>query len=257
VSHEGRVALVTGAASGIGRSVAEQIAAAGGRVVAVDLDREALAWTENADGVIGRVVNVTREEDNAAAVEEAVQSFGGLDALVLNAGTAMPGSIDHLDLADYRRCMDVNLGGVVLGLRAALPALRASKAPAVAVTASISGLGGDPGLWAYNTAKGGVVNFVRAMAIELGREGIRVNGVCPGPTRSGMTRAIEEDTPAVYEALRRNIPLQRWGESHEVAAVLCFLVSTASSIVTGALVPADGGISAGTGQFPLPPLLKR
>ena len=118
-------------------------------------------------------------------------------------------------------------------------------------TASVSGLRADPGLWAYNSAKGAVVNLVRSAAIELGHEGIRVNGVCPGPTRTGMTRQIEQDAPEVFETLRRNIPLGRWGEASEIAEVIAFLVSPAASFVNGALVPVDGGILAHTGQFGL------
>jgi meso-butanediol dehydrogenase / (S,S)-butanediol dehydrogenase / diacetyl reductase len=117
----------------------------------------------------------------------------------------------------------------------------------VVVTASVSGLGGDPGLWAYNTAKGGVTNFVRAAALELGREGIRINAVCPGPTHTGMTADIRQSP--VYDELRRHIPLGRWGEPEEIAAVITFLGSPAASFVNGAMVPVDGGVFAGTGQF--------
>ncbi len=135
----------------------------------------------------------------------------------------------------------------MLGVRAALPALRKADRPAVVVTASVSGLGGDPGLWAYNTAKGGVANFVRAAALELGREGIRINAVCPGPTHTGMTADIRQSP--VYDELRRHIPLGRWGEPEEIAAVITFLGSPAASFVNGAMVPVDGGVFAGTGQF--------
>ena len=131
--------------------------------------------------------------------------------------------------------------------RAALPALRRSASPAIAVTASVSGLGGDPGLWAYNAAKGGVINFVRSAALELGREGIRINAVCPGPIHTGMTGALRQ-SPA-HEALRRHIPLGRWGEADEVASVLVFLCSPAASFVNGAVVPVDGGVSASSAQF--------
>ena len=142
----------------------------------------------------------------------------------------------------------VNLRAVVLGVRAALPALRKASDPAIAVTASVSGLGGDPGLWAYNAAKGGVVNFVRSAALELGRQGIRVNAVCPGPTHTGMTQGILQ-SPAVHEELRRHVPLGRWGEPEEIAAVLTFLTSPAASFVNGAIVPVDGGVFAGSAQF--------
>lgn len=102
-------------------------------------------------------------------------------------------------------------------------------------------------MWAYNAAKGGVVNFVRAAALELGREGIRVNAVCPGPTHTGMTAGVLQSS--MHEELRRHIPLGRWGEAHEIAAVLTFLASPVASFVNGAIVPVDGGVFAGSAQF--------
>jgi meso-butanediol dehydrogenase/(S,S)-butanediol dehydrogenase/diacetyl reductase len=250
-SDASRVAVVTGAASGIGRAVGEQWLVAGGSLVAVDL------VASDFDGEhTGRAVAITGDVSDPATsarmVAAAVDRFGGLDALVLNAGMPATGAVDDLPLETFERVLDVNLRGVVLGLRAALPALRGSTSAAVVVTASVSGLGGDPGMWAYNTAKGAVVNFVRAASLELASQGIRVNAVCPGPIRTGMTKPITEAAPAVAESLQRNIPLQRWGEAGEVAAVITFLASPAASFVTGAIVPVDGGISASSGQFPPP-----
>jgi NAD(P)-dependent dehydrogenase (short-subunit alcohol dehydrogenase family) len=243
----GRVAIITGAGSGIGLAAAKRVLALGGRVVAVDLDEKGLAWAEGASGVRRVAGDVTLEATNAQAVA-AAQQLGGVNALMLNAGLPATGAIDQLDLATFDRVMDVNLRAVVLGVRAALPELRKASDPAIVVTASVSGLGGDPGLWAYNTAKGGVVNFVRSAALELGRQGIRVNAVCPGPTHTGMTTNIQQ-IPAVHEELRRHVPLGRWGEAEEIAAVLTFLTSPAASFVNGAIVPVDGGVFAGTAQF--------
>lgn len=243
-----RVAIVTGAASGIGRAATARILDQGGRVVAVD--REALALDKLKDATRSdiRIVvgDVTLEETYARAIE-AARELGGLNTMLLNAGSVVTGQIDSLDMAEFDRIVNVNLRAVVLGVRAGLPLLRAAVAPSIVVTASVSGLGGDPGMWAYNAAKGGVVNFVRAAALELGREGIRVNAVCPGPTHTGMTTGVLQSP--MHEELRRHIPLGRWGEAHEIAAVLTFLASPAASFVNGAIVPVDGGVFAGTAQF--------
>jgi NAD(P)-dependent dehydrogenase (short-subunit alcohol dehydrogenase family) len=243
----GRVAIVTGGGSGIGLATAKRILALGGRVVAVDLEEKGLEALKGAAGVKTVAGDVTLEGTNAAAVA-AAQELGGLNALILNAGLPSQGAIDQLDMDTFDRVIAVNLRAAVLGVRTALPALRKADGPSIAVTASVSGLGGDPGLWAYNTAKGGVVNFVRSAALELGKQGIRVNAVCPGPTHTGMTQGIQQ-APPVHEELRRHIPLGRWGEAEEIAAVLVFLTSPAASFVNGAIVPVDGGVFAGTAQF--------
>jgi NAD(P)-dependent dehydrogenase (short-subunit alcohol dehydrogenase family) len=243
----GRLAIVTGAGSGIGRAAAQRILASGGRVVAVDLEAKGLAAFDGLAGAKTLAGDVTSEATNAAAVAAAAE-LGGANALILNAGLPASGPIDKLDLATFDRVLEVNLRAVVVGVRAALPALRKANAPAIAVTASVSGLGGDPNMWAYNAAKGGVVNLVRSLALDLGREGIRVNAVCPGPTHTGMTQGIQQLQP-VHEELRRHIPLGRWGEAEEIAAVLVFLTSPAASFVNGAIVPVDGGVFAGSAQF--------
>jgi meso-butanediol dehydrogenase / (S,S)-butanediol dehydrogenase / diacetyl reductase len=156
-----------------------------------------------------------------------------------------------MDEAD--RVLEVNLRGVILGIRAALPALRAGGGGAIVVTASISGLFGDPSMWAYNASKGGVINLVRSVAIDLANEGIRVNAVCPGGIAgTGMTSPMEEHAPDHFEEMRSHVPMQRWGRPEEVAAAITFLLSDDASFVTGVALPVDGGVTAGTGQFRTP-----
>ena len=246
-----RVVIVTGAASGIGRATAERLYAKGDSVVALDREAEQLAWIDEVgagDRVVALAGDVTSQESNDDAVRAAIDRFGRLDAAVFNAGVAMSGDLLQLPLEEFDRSIAVNVRAVVLGIRAVVPALRASSGGRIVVTASTSGIAADPNMWAYNAAKGAVINLVRAAAIDLGADGITVNAVCPGPTETGMTTRLKS-LPEAYEGLRRRIPLQRWGTAGEIAAVIDFLTSADASFVTGAVVPVDGGITASTGQF--------
>ncbi len=243
--------MVTGAASGIGRAVIAAFVRSGGSAVAVDRDADTLGWVAD-DGLADRVAivvgDVTSNETNVAAVNLALERFGRLDSAIFNAGVSMGGGLLDLPMEDFDRAMNVNVRAVALGIRSVTPAMRAAGAGRIVVTASTSGIGGDPNMWAYNTTKGAVINLVRAAAIDLGPDGITVNAVCPGPTETPMTSRLQS-LPEVHEDLRRAIPLQRWGQPEEIAAMIVFLASREASFVNGAIIPVDGGITASTGQF--------
>src|SRR5438445_2416153 len=186
----GRVAIVTGAASGIGAATAAALAADGARVVVADLDRERGPQVADEVGGTFHWVDVADDAQVTRLIGDTAQATGRLDVLVSGAFATSFGSIESLGLAEWSRTLDVTLTPLFTALRAAIPVMRAQNGGAVVNVASISGLGGDRGLAAYNAAKAAVVNLTRTAALELARAGIRVNAVCPGLI----------DTPALERA---------------------------------------------------------
>ncbi len=248
-----RVAVVTGAASGIGRACVELFASRGCAVVAVDLAFADSAWVDALDHVVTFTGDISDDAVNAAMVHQALESFGRLDVAVLNAGVVGgPGLEEPGALERFDEVIAVNVRGVASGIRNAAPAMRrTSDSPAIVATASTSGLGGDARNWAYNASKAAVINLVRAAAMDYGCEGIRINAVAPGPVETGMT-AMLKHAPAIHTAMARRIPLQRWGQPSELAEAVWFLSSPAASFIHGVTLPVDGGLSASAGHFDLP-----
>jgi NAD(P)-dependent dehydrogenase (short-subunit alcohol dehydrogenase family) len=244
-----QIAVVTGAADGIGRATAERLSANGWSVVASDINGNRLnQWATGMPNIVTAVADVSRAEENEKLVELAVSEFGGLDSMILNAGVAYAGSIESAPLDQFEQIVAVNMFGVVHGVRAALPELRKAANPSIVVTASTNGLGGDHSMSYYTASKFGAVGLVKAMAREIGFEGIRINAVCPGATWTGMTRPVGAEEPEVAKSVAAEIPLGRWAEPHEIAAAIEFLASPAASFITGVALPVDGGANTGVGM---------
>ena len=195
------------------------------------------------------VADISDWDDAQRMVKTTLETFGAVDVLVNNAGVATMGMIDQIDIDEYRKAMAIDVDGVFYATRAAWASLKASKGNVVN-TSSVSGLGGDWGMFAYNAAKGAVSNMTRALALDASRSGVRVNAVAPTLTMTDMADDLRRDKEKMGKFAER-IPLGRGAEPAEVAAVITFLASADAGFVNGVVLPVDGGLSASNGQPPL------
>jgi NAD(P)-dependent dehydrogenase (short-subunit alcohol dehydrogenase family) len=244
---EGKVAVITGAASGIGRESARRFAAEGARVCVVDLSDE--AGEEVAAEVDGLYLHadVTDEDEVAAMYARAAERWGGIDVLFNNAGIAPPDDVSVLDtsLEAWRRVQEVNLTAVFLCCKHGIPHLLARGGGAVVNTASfVAVMGAATSQISYTASKGGVLALSRELGVELARRNVRVNAICPGPVNTPLLQELFAKDPE--KAARRlvHLPMGRFAEAAEIAAAACFLASDDASYITAATFLVDGGLSA-------------
>jgi 3-oxoacyl-[acyl-carrier protein] reductase len=248
-SIAGKVALVTGAASGMGRATAHLFADEGAKVAVTDLNADGVkAVVDEIEGAgseaAGFILDVSDPKRITAVVEEVVQRFSGLDILVNNAGisigVAADGDSDAYEAA-WERSMSVMLTAQIRLVRACFQHLRRSGEGRVVNIASSEGLGASAFIGPYTAAKHGVIGLTRSLAVELGQKGVTFNCICPGPITTGMTAAIPDEAKVKFA--RRRVPLRRYGDPEEVAHATLSLVLPAASYVNGVVLPVDGGMT--------------
>jgi 3-oxoacyl-[acyl-carrier protein] reductase len=235
----GRAAVITGGAQGIGLATAQALAAAGAKVVLGDLDEDAVG--KAAAGIpdaVGMRCDVTDEDDVARLVEQSVREFGSIDVMVNNAGILRDATMRNLSLENFKAVIDVHLVGAWLGTRAAGAIMREQGRGSIVNISSLSGKIGNAGQTNYSAAKAGIVGMTKAAAKELGHRGVRVNAVQPGLIRSPMTESMRPD---IWDAKVADIPLGRAGEPEDVANVVLFLASDLAGFITGAVIEVSGG----------------
>ena len=246
-SIAGRVAIVTGAQSGMGRATALLFGDEGARVAVTDLDRgrvdEVVAQITAVGGTAaGYVLDVSDAAQRREVVADVARRWGGIDILVNNAGIALETPIDIADFDErWARTFAVLITAQAQLIRECLPWLEKSDAARIVNIASTEALGATKGMSAYSAAKTGVIGLTRSLAVELGTRGITVNCICPGPILTGMTAAIPDE--AKKEFARRRVALKRYGDPEEVAQMTLSLVLPAASYVTGVAIPVDGGLT--------------
>ncbi len=254
----GKVAVITGAGSGLGRAMALRFVAEGASVLVADINEAGARQTVELMGEEGRShgdfrrVDVTSEEDCAGAVAQAVERWGRLNILVANAGIGTPGFISSMEKADWERVLAVNLTGVFLSAKHAFLAMRESgEGGVILTTASVAGLQGTPHLGAYGASKAGVIQLTQTLALEGARFGIRANAICPvwadTPMIGEFTAGSRATPDDVRARLLSAVPLGRLATPQDIASAAVYLVGDESAFVTGVALPVDGGHMAGHG----------
>lgn len=254
---ENKVAVITGAASGIGAATARLLAREGAHIVLADINDNGGKSIAADLGPTAMAVkcDVANAADVEALIKAAVERHGRIDILFNNAGIGSFGTSVEVQPTEWERVIAIDLHSVYYACHFAIPHM--PRGSAIVNTASISGMGGDYRFAAYNAAKGAVINYTRALCVDHARDGIRVNAICPGLVDTPITAGVQQ-LPGLREDWLKRIPMERAAQPEEMASVVAFLASDDASYVTGAIMVADGGTTAHTGQpevakFALPP----
>jgi NAD(P)-dependent dehydrogenase (short-subunit alcohol dehydrogenase family) len=252
---DGKVAIVTGAASGIGAATARRFVAEGARVVIADIDQERGEEVARTLGTAAayRRTDVTSLADLEEAVAFAVERWGGLDVMHNNAAMTGGGYVGEIDPAVWESSLNVMLDGVFYGMRAAIPAMLRRGGGSIISTSSVEGFFGEMLSAPYCTAKAAIINLTRCAALEYGRRNIRANCICPGCVDTPLFALMDQFTRRSREDIAAQHAIGRLLRPEEIANVALFLASDESSALTGAAVVADGGLSCGLGITGLPP----
>lgn len=250
-----KIAVITAAASGMGRAGALRFAREGAAVAVVDLDGAgadtvAAQITEAGGRAVAIAADLLKDEDAVRVIKEAANAFGGIDILWNHVGHPGPASVEGLNMKDYEVALDLNVRTVFVSTAAAVPEMRARGGGSILFTSSIAGLVGSPFSPVYSAAKFGVNGLMMSLAGRLAADNIRVNSVCPGPIDTPMLKIFmgrpdqQTDREANLEMLKRLVPLGRTGRPEEVANAALFLVSDEASYITGVALPVDGGFAS-------------
>ncbi|MWD27884.1 glucose 1-dehydrogenase [Aquicoccus sp. SCR17] len=246
---DGKTVIVTGAKSGMGAATARRFLSEGANVVFAN--RSEIGELEEGlpqERILKLQVDVSDREQVNRMVADTVDHFGGLDVLVNNAGTVETGEIEEIADEDWRQVFATDVDALFYAARATIPHLEKSGG-CIVNTVSVSGLRADWGMSPYNAAKGAAALLTQAQALDFGKRGVRVNGVCPTATRTNMAQGVMEDD-ALLAKFKERIPLGRPGEPEDIAAAIAFLASDDAAFITGVNLPVDGGLTASNGQPP-------
>ncbi|AJI93720.1 short chain dehydrogenase family protein [Yersinia ruckeri] len=244
---ENKVVVITGGGNGMGEAAARRFSSEGAIVVLADWNQDAaesVASSLPEGKALAYPIDVSDHVAVKLMMDNIAEKFGKIDVLLNNAGVHVAGSVLETSVEDWRRIAGVDIDGVVFCSKFALPYLLKSKG-SIVNTASVSGLGGDWGAAYYCAAKGAVVNLTRAMALDHGADGVRINSVCPSLVKTNMTNGWPQE---IRDKFNERIPLGRAAEPEEIAAVMAFLASDDASFINGANIPVDGGTTASDGQ---------